>query len=101
VGSLVVVITAPCRDQAASMSQGIKDVLIQAFVPEAPVEAFHNAILHRFFGGNAMLLDLAVLLPFVVRIGSKLRAFVTDNHIRQPSYPCDLIQVPGTPHPGE
>jgi hypothetical protein len=41
VGSLVVVITAPCGDQAASISQGIKDVLIQAFVPEAPVEAFH------------------------------------------------------------
>lgn len=100
-GSLVVVVTTPCCNQAASMAQGIEDMFIQAFIPEAFIKTLHEAVLHRFPRGNVVPLDLVVLLPFEDRIGSEFTPIVTDQHIGQSSHFCDLIQLSGNPHPGE
>ena len=100
-GSLDVVVPAPCRDQAASMAQGIEEVLIQTLISEAPVEALDKTILHRLSGSNVMPLNLAVMLPLEDRIGGELSPIVADHHIRQSSHLGDLIQLPGNPHPGE
>ena len=100
-GSLDVVVPAPCRDQAASMAQGVEDVFIQAFIPEASIKTLHKAILHRFPRRNVMPLNLAVLLPLKDRIGGEFSPIVTDQHIGQSSHLCDLIQLSGNPHPGE
>ncbi len=90
-GSLVVVVTAPCRNQAASMAQGIEEVLIQTFISQPPIEALHEAVLHRFAGSNLVPLNLAVLLPLEDRIGGEFCSVVTDHHIWQSSHLCDLI----------
>jgi len=66
-----------------------------------PVKAFDRAILHRLSSGNAVPLNLAVLLPLEDLIGGKLSPIVADHHIRQSSNLCDLMQLPDTPYPRE
>ena len=71
-GTVSVVIVAPCGNQMAGMAQGIEQVLVQAFVAHPAIEAFHKTILHRLasrwkraFGTtrDVMPLDLTIFLP--------------------------------------
>lgn len=50
VGAVIVVFLAPCRDQMTGMAQVGKEVLVQALVPLAAVEAFDEAVLHPLPG---------------------------------------------------
>jgi len=57
-------VVAPGRDQRAGMTQIGEQVLVQTFVPQRPVEALHEPVLHRFAQHDGMPLDLTILLPF-------------------------------------
>jgi hypothetical protein len=47
VGTHVIVVEAPTRDELPRFGQIQESMLIQAFVPESAVEAFNVSVLHR------------------------------------------------------
>ena len=61
--AVVVVVVSPCADQLAGMAQAGEQVFVQAFVPEPSVEAFDQAVLHRFSRSDVVPLDTAFFLP--------------------------------------
>ena len=60
----VIVVVAPCRNQMAGMAQVWEQVLVQAFIPQAAIEAFHEAVLHRLAWRDVMPFHTAIFLPF-------------------------------------
>ena len=61
--AVVVVVVAPCRNQMAGMAQGWEQVFVQALIPQSSVEAFDQAVLHRFSRRDVVPFHLAILLP--------------------------------------
>lgn len=76
----MVVVVAPCRDQVAGMAQTGEQVLVQAFVPQAAVEALNEAVLHGFAGRDVVPFDLPVLLPCQDRVRGQFGAIVGNHH---------------------
>ena len=66
--AVVVEVCAPCRHQIAGMAQAVEQMLVQAFVAHAAIEAFHEPVLHRFARCDVVPVDLAIFLPFEDRI---------------------------------
>ncbi len=64
----MVIVVTPCCKQLAGVTQTVKQVFVQALVPQATVEAFHEAILHRLARCDVVPFHLPVLLPFEHRI---------------------------------
>ena len=72
--AVVVVVVSPCTDQLAGMAEAGEQVLVQAFVARAAVEALDQAILNRFAGSDVMPLDTAFFLPAQDRRRGQFRA---------------------------
>src|ERR1051325_5890330 len=53
----------PKRSSLAASEQVCEQVLVEALVTQASVEAFHEAILHRFAGRDVVPFDAVLLLP--------------------------------------
>ena len=66
--AVMVVVVAPCRDQVAGMAQAGEQMLVEALVPQAAVEALDEAVLHGFARRDVVPFDLSVLLPRQDRI---------------------------------
>ena len=62
--SVVVEVGLPRSDQLAGMAQTVEQMLIEAFVAHASIEALDEAVLHWLAGGNVVPVDLTVFLPF-------------------------------------
>ena len=45
--AVVIVVVAPCSDQLAGMAQAGQQVLVQALVPQAAIEALDEAVSER------------------------------------------------------
>ena len=58
-----VVVVAPARDHGARLGQRREDLLIQALIPEAGVEALDESVLLRLAGGDVMPLDAGSVRP--------------------------------------
>ena len=43
--AVVVEVCAPCRHQIAGMAQAVEQMLVQAFVVHAAIEAFHEPVI--------------------------------------------------------
>ncbi len=54
--------------------------LVEALVPEAPVEALDEAVLHRLARRDVVPFDLPLLGPSEDRAGGELRAVVAHQH---------------------
>ena len=48
--SVQIIVVPPVVDDLAGMAVAGEQILVEALVPEAPVEAFHKAVLHGFSG---------------------------------------------------
>ena len=70
----MVVVNAPSRDQLSGMAQIGEQVLVEALVAKAPIEALDEAILHGFSGRDVMPFDPAILLPFEDGVRCQFRA---------------------------
>lgn len=68
--AVMVVVVTPCRDQVTGMAQAGEQVLVEALVPQAAVEALDEAVLHGFAGCDVVPFDLPVLLPRQDRVRS-------------------------------
>ena len=93
-GAVVIIVGAPSRDQFSGMAQVGEQVLVQALVPQAAVEAFHEAVLHRLSRSNVVPLDLAILLPFQNGVRGQLRPIIADHHAGIATRSGDVIEFP-------
>ena len=69
-------------------------MLVQGFAPHPAIESFHEAILHRLAGGDAGPLELAIFLPFQVRIARQICPVVADQRTFE-AVQCALIGLVG------
>lgn len=65
VGALLVVIPTPFGDQLPSVVQAGEPVIVEAFIPEAAVEAFDEGVLGGLAGLNQFELDAVPIGPLV------------------------------------
>jgi hypothetical protein len=63
VRAVVVVVVAPCRDQVPGMAQAGEQVLVEAFVPQATVEALDEAVLLSYSPILGQFSEIFKLLP--------------------------------------
>lgn len=73
-GPLRIVVDPPCLDDPAGVFQAGEQMLVEALVPQPPVEALHEAVLHRLAGLDVMPFDAAFLLPYEHGVRGQLRA---------------------------
>lgn len=78
--SVQVVVVSPVFDNTLGMAIADKEMLVEAFIAQATVEAFHEAVLHRFAGRDVMPRDSMVLLPFEDGILRQLRPVIRHDH---------------------
>lgn len=69
----------PGFDNAPRHRQAPKQMLVEAFIAEAAVEAFHEGILDRFAWRDAVPLDIGVLLAALDGMRGQLSAIVADD----------------------
>lgn len=82
VGLLGVVVDPPVFDNLPGMSIVGEQVLIQAFIPQPAVEAFHEDVLHWLARCDVVPFDPDVLLPSEYVVGGQLSAVIGDHHAR-------------------
>ena len=63
VWALGVVVDPPCFNDPACRNQAAEQVLVQAFVPEPTVEAFHKPVLLRLTRCDVVPQHRSLLLP--------------------------------------
>ncbi len=59
--SVQIVVDPPIFNDVPGMAIASEQVLIEAFVPQAPIEAFNEAVLHRFARSDVVPCNAAVL----------------------------------------
>ena len=83
VRSDVVVVLLPGGQNGPGVRQRREQRLVQAFIPKPPVEAFHEAILHRLAGGDVVPLDPVLLAPAQDRHAGQLGPVVAVHQQRR------------------
>lgn len=58
--AVVVVVVARCRNRNAGTVKAREKVLVHALVPEASIDALHEAVLHRFSWTDGVCHELRV-----------------------------------------
>ena len=88
----VVKVIAPSHHQIARMVKAIEQMLVQALVTPATVDAFNIAVLHWFTRRDVVPIDFAVFLPLQDRIRSQFCSVVADHHAGIATYLSDPTQ---------
>ena len=76
---ILIVVPAPGGDQDTSLLQARKPMVIQALIPEAPVEALDERILRGFPGLDQFELNAMLAGPLVERFAGKFWSLVSSN----------------------
>ena len=100
-GAVGVVVPPPFFDDPTGFWQAAEHVLVQAFVAETTVEAFHEGVLHRFARRDVVPFDAGVLLPLQDGARGKSRPIVADDHQRTTAQTDDCVQRTHDPCAGE
>ena len=93
--AVVVDVDTPCRHQRAGMEQAVEQVFIQAFVCHTPLEAFHEAILHRLARCEVVPVNFTVFLPLQDCIRRQLGSVVVDHHAEVATNLGDPVEFTG------
>jgi len=93
----LVIILLPGGQHGARLGQRGEQCLVQAFIPQPTVEAFHESILLRLAGCDVVPLDAPVLGPLQDRHARQLGAVVADDHQRLASAGDEPIQFSRDP----
>lgn len=97
VGSAVIVIMSPGFGDPSGFWKASEPVLVEALIPEAPVEALAGAVLHRLPRLDEVVSDPPLIAPLVEDPAGELRAVVGDDDLRPAPFMDDPVQHP--PHP--
>ncbi|KIT98651.1 hypothetical protein QU38_02935, partial [Staphylococcus aureus] len=93
----VVVIVLPGGEHEPGMGQRREQRLVEAFVPQAPVEALDEAVLHRLARRDVMPLDLTFLRPAQDGRRGQFGSVIADHRVRLAAQPDQPRQFPGDP----
>ncbi len=69
----LVEVMSPCFELGPGVAERAEQGLVQALVPQAPVEAFAETVLLRLAGGDVMPADLLLVGPFEDGVRRQLR----------------------------
>src|SRR5438309_9048303 len=92
---VMVVVDPPSLNDLASSVQAAEQVLVEAFVAEATIEALDEAILHRLARSDVVPFNGVILLPLQDRSGGQLRAVVADDHQRPSALAREPLKLAG------
>src|SRR6218665_2257101 len=95
--SVSVVVLLPCDDFRPGLRQRREQGFVEAFVAEAAIEAFHEAVLHWLARRDVMPVDVRVLAPFQNGHACHLRAIIGNNRSWLSSPGDDSIEFPCEP----
>jgi hypothetical protein len=76
-----IVIVPPGGQHEPGMGQRGEQGLVEAFVPQATVEALHEAVLHRLARRDVVPLDPSLLRPAQDGRRGQLGAIIADDHM--------------------
>ena len=93
--AVLVVVGSPCFDDVLGVAVAGKAVLVQTFVAQSAVEAFHKAVLHGPSWSDVVPFDKPFLFPAENSIRCQLRAVVADNHARIASSHGNSVEFTG------
>ena len=82
--TVVVVVAAPAFDREAGVVQAGEPVLVEALVPELPVEALDKRILYGLAGLDEVELHAVLVGSLIQDAARELRSVVHDKGLRQP-----------------
>ena len=99
--STAVVVDPPFIDDPAGVRQAPEEVLVEALVPEAPVQALDEAVLLRLAGRDGVPLDATFLLPAQHRMRREFGSVVLDDGKRPAAQFDEAIEFADNPPPGE
>jgi len=80
-----VVVRPPCLNDPSRRNQRGEQVLVQAFVTQATIERFHEAVLLRLARSDVLPFDAGVLAPGQNGMTGQFGTVVADHHARQPA----------------
>lgn len=92
-GAVQVIVVSPVFDNLPCMAVAGEEVLVEAFITQTSIKAFHEAILRRLSRRNVMPLDGVILLPFKDGIRRQLGPVVRNNHAGIARPERDLVQL--------
>ena len=78
---ILVVVSAPGGNQNTSLRQTRKPVVVQAFIPEAPIEALDECVLGGLPGLYQLELHAMLAGPLIQRLAGKFRPLVGSNRL--------------------
>src|SRR4030081_401897 len=93
--SVMVVVDPPSLNNLASSVQSAEQMLVEAFVAEATIEALDEAILHRLARSDVVPFKGVILLPLQDRSGGQLRAVVANDHKRPSALAREPLKLAG------
>ncbi len=97
----IVVVVAPKGQRSAGIGQAVEDLLVEAFVAQASVEALDVAILLRLSGVDVVPLDAVVVGTFQDGLAGEFGAIVRDYAGGFSINPNKGIEFPCHPGPGD
>jgi len=87
-----IVVDAPRFNRLLRIGQAHEPALVQALVPEPPVEALGERILNRLAGLNELKRDAARVCPLIECLAGELGTIVTDERRREAARYGQLIK---------
>ena len=75
----------PGRELRAGVAERAEQGLVQALIPQTPVEAFVEAVLLRLARRDVMPADAGIVGPAEDGVGGVFRAVVADDGVRRRS----------------
>lgn len=62
--SILIVVDSPIFNDVEGIPEAAEQMLVEAFISQAAIKRFNEAVLHRLDWGDVVSFDAAVLLPF-------------------------------------
>ncbi len=85
----------------ASLGRRRAQFLVAEFVPQAPIEALDEGILHGFARRDVMPVDAGVISPSQDGVAGEFAAIVADHHLRLAALDHQPVQFPRHTDAGE
>ena len=90
----IVVVIAPKGKFLTSIREAVEDLFIEAFIPQAAVEALNQAVLLRFAGVDVVPGNAGIARPFEDRGAGEFGGIITDDSVGFALNPDHRGQLP-------
>ena len=88
-----IVLVFPSANYLPRLLEIMEPVQVKTFIPELPIEAFNETVLHGFPGIDKHMLYMLLIGPCIESITGKFRTVVRKNFFRPAAEQHSFIQV--------